>query len=169
MKIGIFLGSFDPPHIGHMHIINRALRDLDLVVVVPTIQNPWKENTTDFDIRCQMLDYMIEPFGDSVLIQEIERELEPPYYSYKTLEKLKEIYKNDELYLLCGHDVYGEMHNWKNSDWIFKNFIPLQQSRNLIKVSSTDIRNMVKENMEIYPYVSEEVRDIIRGRNLYTT
>lgn len=167
MKIAFFLGSFDPPHVGHMHVINRALNEVDIVAVVPTIQNPWKENSTDFELRSKMLEDMVEPFGMSVLIQEVEKELEAPYYSYKTLEKLKDIYKNHELYLICGNDVYGEMHNWKNSEWIFQNFNMLPISRNIINISSTTIRNLVKEGKEIYPYVSKGVRSIIKENNLY--
>lgn len=168
MKVGFLLGSFDPPHIGHMHMISMTLQELDLVVVVPAMQNPWKERqSTNFELRCQMLEDITKPFGDSVIIQDLEKDLEPPYYSYKTLEKLKEIYNKDSLFIICGHDVYGEMHKWNNAKWIFENFIQFPVSRNIINISSTNIRNKVAEYKEIYPYTSEGVRTIINNNNLY--
>lgn len=168
MKIGYFLGSFDPPHIGHMHLIAQALNKIDLVVLVPTMQNPWKEEkATDFELRVKMCEKAIEPFGDKVQVFSIERELEPPYYSYKTLKKINETRQNDELYILCGNDVYGEMHNWMNSEWIFQHFEALPVSRNIIPISSTLVRNKANSNLELYPYVPETVKQIIKENNLY--
>lgn len=168
MKIGYFLGSFDPPHIGHMHLIAQALSKVDLVVLVPTMQNPWKkEIATEFGLRVKMCEKAIKPFGDRVQVLTIEQELEPPFYSYKTLKKIKETWNNDELYILCGNDVYGEMHNWMNSEWIFQNFIPLPTSRNIIPLSSTIVRQYAEKGLELYPYVHENVKEIIESNDLY--
>ena len=168
MKIGYFLGSFDPPHMGHMHLIAQALSKVDLVVLVPTMQNPWKEEkATDFELRVKMCEKAIEPFGDRVKVFSIESELEPPYYSYKTLKKINETRQNDELYILCGTDVYGEMHKWMNSEWIFQNFIPLPTSRSIIPLSSTIVRQNAEKGLELYPYVTKDVKQIIKENKLY--
>lgn len=73
MKVAFFLGSFDPPHIGHGYVVSKALESMDFVVVVPTMQNPWKERkSTDFELRCQMCEKTFLPLGESVLINDIE-------------------------------------------------------------------------------------------------
>lgn len=170
MKIGYFLGSFDPPHIGHMHLIAQALTAMDLVVLVPTMQNPWKEEkATDFELRVKMCEKAIEPFGDKVKVFSIESELEPPYYSYKTLKNLKEIWNSAELYLICGSDVYDEIKNWKNSEWILENFKLLPISRDIVTVSSSQIREMVKndETQHLSFLVTHNVEKMINENSLY--
>jgi nicotinic acid mononucleotide adenylyltransferase len=114
-----------------------------------------------------MCEKAIEPFGDKVKVFSIESELEPPYYSYKTLKKINETRENDDLYILCGNDVYGEMHNWMNSEWIFQHFKALPVSRNIIPISSTLVRNKAKLNLELYPYVPKDVKQIIKENKLY--
>ena len=168
MKIAFFLGSFDPPHIGHGYVVSKALESMDFVVVVPTMQNPWKEHkATDFELRCQMCEKTFLPLGESVLINDIEKTLEPPYYSYKTLKNLKEIWNSAELYLICGSDVYDEIKNWKNSEWILENFKLLPISRDDVPISSTDIRNLVGNNEDPNPFVTHNVKKIINENDLY--
>lgn len=168
MKIAFFLGSFDPPHIGHAYAASRALEEMDFVVVVPTMQNPWKENkATDFEIRCKMCEETFKPISESILISEVEKELEPPYYSYKTLKNLKEIWNSAELYLICGSDVYDEIKDWKNSEWILENFKLLPISRDIVTISSSQIRDTVKNDESISFLVTHNVEKIINKNNLY--
>lgn len=170
MKVAFFLGSFDPPHIGHGFVVSKALESMDFVVVVPAMQNPWKERkSTDFELRCQMCEKTFLPLGESVLINDIEKTLEAPYYSYKTLKNLKEIWNSAELYLICGSDVYDEIKNWKNSEWILENFKLLPISRDIVTVSSSQIREMVKndETQHLSFLVTHNVEKMINENNLY--
>lgn len=107
--------------------------------------------------------------GESVLISDIEKTLEPPYYSYKTLKNLKEIWNSVELYLICGSDVYDEIKNWKNSEWILENFKLLPISRDIVTISSSQIREMVKndETQHLSFLVTHNVEKIINENNLY--
>lgn len=107
------------------------------------------------------------PLGESVLINDIEKTLEPPYYSYKTLKNLKEIWNSAELYLICGSDVYDEIKNWKNSEWILENFKLLPISRDDVPISSTNIRDLVRNDEDPYPFVTHNVKKIINENNLY--
>lgn len=116
-KIGIFLGSFDPVHIGHINIVREALKVLDKVIVVPTKHNPWKgHEPSPFDVRCDMTSLAILPFGDRANVSDIEGTFDEPYYSYKTLEHFKNLYEGEELYLICGSDTAPQVPYWKNAE-----------------------------------------------------
>lgn len=180
MRIGLLLGSFDPVHNGHIEMARKALEaDLvDLVLFVPTKQNPWKENSSDYITRCWMLLTAIRNISKCA-ISAIEDGLAPPYYSYKTLEALKERYVGDDLFLIVGADTATSIKDWKNGDQILKTIplitisrpgseptgiidIPLQ-----VDISSTEVRNLVKENKSIDHLVPKSVSGLINILKLY--
>lgn len=199
LKIGLLLGSFDPIHIGHMNIATCAINSklCDKVLFVVAKQNPFKkEESTPFDIRCNMvfqaiLDADVEL--KKYQICKLEGDIEPPTYSYKVLELIRKEYPCDDLFILCGSDTLNSMPYWKNYDTHikphFKNICVLRgehkQPSNgkpfevkeengvifitpiMLNVSSTLIRNMVKENMNPTPYVTDGVSNIIKRYNLY--
>lgn len=116
MKIGLLLGSFDPIHIAHINIascvINSGLCDKVLFVVAK--HNPWKKHEpAPFELRCEMITASIETFGDKCEVCALEKDIEPPTYSYKVLAKIREKYPNDELFLICGSDTIDAVPNWK--------------------------------------------------------
>ena len=116
-KIGLLLGSFDPIHIAHINIaacvLNSGLCDKVLFVVAK--HNPWKRNEpAPFDVRCDMVQLSITPFGSSCEVCELEKDIEPPTYSYKVLAKIREQYPDDELYLITGTDTFNKLPRWKN-------------------------------------------------------
>lgn len=186
MKIGFLLGSFDPIHIGHVQMINSALNSgFDKVIVIPTVQNPWKKSkATDFAYRCQMIDNAIAPFRDKCLLSKDELLVEGINYSYKVLLLLREKYKDNELFIIAGSDCVNDIPKWKNynsdigpyfsiaglkrskNDDIPDYAIPIEQDI-VIPISSTDIRRMIKEKKIIYPYVKAENEKMIKDLNLY--
>lgn len=186
MKIGFLLGSFDPIHIGHVQMVNSALNSgFDKVIVVPTVQNPWKESkATDFDYRCQMIENAIAPFRDKCLLSKEELLVDGISYSYKVLSLLREKYKENELFIIAGSDCVNDIPKWKNynsdiepyfsiaglkrnkTDEIPDYAIPIEQDI-VIPISSTDIRRMIKENKIIYPYINVENEKMIKDLNLY--
>ena len=100
-KIGLLLGSFDPIHIGHINIIREALNYVDKVILVPSGHNPWKKNNpAPLDLRVEMCIRAARPFGGSVEVSDIEGTFEPPYYSNKPLNHFRELYKEDEKYII---------------------------------------------------------------------
>lgn len=163
MKVAFYLGSFNPFHNGHLNVIKTAFeRDkMNKVVIVPTMQNPWKFNKIlDLYSRSSMItmsvsDYVAE--GHNVIVDYTERQLEPPYYSYNTLEQLKKKYKGHDLYFLCGEDTMNDIPNWMNGDKILKEWDFLVVNRPEGSLSSTKIREMIKEGQDISPYVSKKV------------
>ena len=184
MKIALYLGSFNPFHNGHLKVVKTALKDfgMDKVVIVPTMQNPWKEEKVlDIDKRIEVIiksicDYMFvkgDPDFDyentdlkfckwfletlsNIRVSEIEKELIPPYYSYATLHALKNKYCNDEVFVLCGEDTMKDIPNWMNGGQIIKdyNFLTVDRPKN--DISSTAIREMLRTRNKMDAYYSDE-------------
>ena len=124
MKIGLLLGSFDPIHIAHVNIascvINSGLCDKVLFVVAK--HNPWKKHKpAPFELRCEMISASIGAFGNKCEVCILEKDIEPPTYSYKVLEKIREKCPNDELFLICGSDTIDAVPNWKKFETEIKN------------------------------------------------
>ena len=166
MKIALYLGSFNPFHNGHLDVIKTALIDfgMDEVVIVPTMQNPWKEEKVlDMDKR---MDIIWESLSTEVIIfttiDPIEEKLIPPYYSYATLHALKNKYCNDEVFILCGRDTIEDIPNWMNGEQIIKDYDFLIAYRGKFSISSTEIRNRVKNNESLEGLVSPNVINLIR-------
>ena len=180
MKVGFLLGTFDPIHMGHLYMITSALNDnlVDEVVVVPTVQNVWKDHkATDFHHRCFMAHLAI----DNCTTSSIDYYTPEPHYSYQTLQLLKEEYPDEELYLIVGADIVDDIANWKEGEWILNNFklIVVNRIGSQFKakvdgyisctfdVSSTMISYLVKDNKQIYPIVPKAISQYIHRFNLY--
>lgn len=118
-KVGIFGGSFDPVHLGHVFfcVYFREVHQLDHVYVIPTNTNPHKrEVPRDNMHRLEMLKKAFRGVPKvSICTLEIERK--PPSYMIDTLHELyskKLVSKKDALYLLLGQDLLPELHRWKS-------------------------------------------------------
>lgn len=198
-KKGIFGGTFDPIHNGHIHIAYEAMEKLDLdeVIFMPSGIPPHKINKqiTSSYLRYEMVKMAIcneEKFKVSSLEID-EKELS---YTYKTLEKLKRYEKNDTLlYFITGADCLMELNTWKDIDKIFKDCIFVVFSRSgfdikelevkkkefeniyeakiylletpMLNISSSTIREAVKNNKNISYYLPENVYYAIKQWNLY--
>lgn len=126
MRIGLLLGSFDPIHVAHINIAACALNSglCDKVLFVVAQHNPWKENApAPFDLRCDMIAASIRAFEGRCEVCALEKEIEPPTYSYKVLNKLMELYPHDELFLICGSDTIEKVPQWKCFDTEIKDKI----------------------------------------------
>ena len=181
MKIALYLGSFNPFHNGHLEVVKTALCDfnMDKVVIVPTMQNPWKkENPIPLNSRCEIIarsavaTMIPKPngyFTDGVSrltnwinISKIEEELIPPYYSYATLHALKNKYCNDEIFVLCGEDTIEKIPDWMNGGQIIKDYNFLIADRPKNSISSTMIKNKIKNGEDISEYVNVNVINLIK-------
>ena len=181
MKVGILLGSFNPIHMGHLHMAASALNAelVDEVVFVPSVQNPWKKKySADFRNRCFMINLAIDDM-ENCSLSSIDYRNTEPYYSANTLKLLKEEYPDDELLLIVGVDTAIQIRNWTDGDWVLENFGIITVARNgyyepgvvdipkTLDVSSTEIRELVKEKKQIYPLVPKVIAQYIKRYNLY--
>ena len=175
MKIALYLGSFNPFHNGHLEVVKTALCDfnMDKVVIVPTMQNPWKEDKPiPLNSRCEIIarsavaTMIPKPngyFTDGVSrltnwinISKIEEELIPPYYSYATLHALKTKYCNDEVFVLCGEDTMKSIPDWMHGGKIIEDYNFLVVDRPANAISSTQVREILRTRNKMDAYYSDE-------------
>jgi len=115
--IGLLLGSFDPIHVAHINIASCVLnsRLCDEVLFVVAKHNPWKNyEPAPFEIRCKMVQASIAPFHGACKVCDLEKDIEPPAYSYMVLTKIREQYPDDNLCLITGTDTFNSLPGWKN-------------------------------------------------------
>ena len=180
-RIGFLLGSFNPIHMGHLHMAASALNAelVDEVVFVPSVQNPWKKKySADFRNRCFMINLAIDDM-EHCSLSSIDYRNTEPYYSSNTLRMLKEEYPDDELFLIVGADIASEIGGWNEGEWILQNFKLITVARDgfenmigidiskTLNVSSTEIRELVKNKKQIYPLVPKVIAQYIKRYNLY--
>ena len=159
MKIALYLGSFNPFHNGHLKVVKTALNDfkMDKVVIVPTMQNPWKEEKVlDINKRCQIIFQSCFEVWDNYEMSTIEKYLTPPYYSYATLHALKNKYCNDEVFVLCGEDTIKDIPNWMHGEAIVQDYNFLVVDRPKYSISSSYIREMLRTRHKMDAYYSDE-------------
>jgi len=147
MKILLFGGAFDPPHKGHVSVLQKAAQymDFDKIIVMPTGTPTHKKNcVAPFDVRFYMAKQAFESIGENVEISDYEGTNLKDDYTYLTLEYLKEKYNNPHIYMAIGSDSLFALDSWKNSGQIMKNCTVLAFAR------EDDIgRNMQQKTEEL--------------------
>ena len=182
MKIGVFVGSFNPVHNGHVKIVNELLNYLDKIIVVPT-GNYWNKNDLiNIKHRINMWKYFA---NDRIIIDEENNNLE---YTYLVLNNLKNKYINDELNLIIGADNIVNFDKWRNYEDVLKhNLIIINRNSINIKyyidkfniknylivdidntnISSTLIRKLIQENNVLDNLIDKRVLKYIKDNKLY--
>ena len=124
VKIGIYGGTFNPPHTGHLHAAKQAIQllGLDRLLLIPDRIAPHKEIPAGSPAPEQRLEMLrIASAGEPVMeVSDIELKREGPSYSYLTVEALREQYPDAELYLLMGTDMFLTFHTWREPERITK-------------------------------------------------
>ncbi len=186
MKIGLYFGSFNPIHNGHLIIANHILNETDLKKIwfVISPQNPFKESSSllnEYD-RLHLVNLAIDG-DDRLKAIDVEFQLPKPSYTYYTLAYLRERYPEHEFVLIMGSDSFQNLQNWKNYEAIIKNHqiviykrpgFDFSNSLNanlivmsapLLEISATYIRGLAMDNKSIKYLVPEEVEnEIINNR-----
>jgi nicotinate-nucleotide adenylyltransferase len=188
-KIGLFFGSFNPIHIGHLIIANVMAQntDLDKVWLVVSPQNPFKLSKGllhEFD----RYDLVKAAIADNFKLEvsDVEFHLPKPSYTIHTLAYLTEKYPNKEFKVIIGEDNLENFTKWKNHEQILDQFglyvYPRPHVTNsdlkrhpqvttveapMIDISATYIRNCIKNNKSIRYLVPETVENMIRIKNFY--
>lgn len=130
-KIGLYGGTFNPPHLGHLALAKTAKNkfSLDKIIWIPTGNSYLKQNVLPCEERFAMTKLLIEGEKD-MEISDIEIKREGASYSYITVEAFKSLFPSDDLYFLLGADSLLYMDHWRNPDIIFKNATILCAYRN---------------------------------------
>lgn len=188
-KIGLFFGSFNPVHVGHMIIANYMVEhsSLDKIWMVVSPHNPHKEKKSlakDHD-RLHLVDIAI---GDNpgIKASDIEFGLPKPSYTVDTLTYLKEKYPDKEFCLIMGGDNLGTFHKWKNYETILANHKIFVYSRPgyelgdlqehervtvldapLLSISASYIRHQIKEGKSIQYLVPDVVWEYLNDSQMY--
>ncbi len=191
MKIGLFFGSFNPIHIGHLIIANHLVEnsDLDSIWFVVTPQNPHKKKKTllEDNHRLAMVKIAVENYP-KLEASDIEFDLPQPNYTVNTLIHITEKYPKYEFSLIMGEDNLNSFHKWKNYEVIvenhkiyvypritdkkitdaFKNHHKIHKvAAPIVQISATAIRNAIKDKKEIRPLLSASVWKYLDEMNFY--
>ena len=188
MTVGLYFGSFNPIHNGHLIIANYICEttDLDKVWLVVSPQNPLKPKDTllkEYD-RLHLINLAIDN-NKNLKASSIEFKLPRPSYTIDTLTHLKEKYPQHTFVLIMGSDNLVTLHKWKNYELLLKNYEimvyrrrgfeenPYPQHRVSIldfpylDISATFIRDNIRKGVSMQFFLPEKVWDYIDGSNLY--
>jgi nicotinate-nucleotide adenylyltransferase len=175
MKIGIFPGSFNPVHVGHLAIANylAEYEDYDQIWFLISPQNPLKKkgDLLDQEVRLELIEKSIKGY-DKFYISTIEWNMPQPSYTINTLQKLRVTYPEDTFELIIGSDNWATFHRWKDYQLILKNFkiliyprrgsdriflnhpnVRLCKGAPKIEISSTFIREAIKTEKDVRFYM----------------
>ena len=180
IRTGIFGGSFNPIHKGHISLA-RQLREkagLDEVWLMVSPQNPLKASADllDDEIRMQMARLAVER-EIGIVASDYEMHLPKPSYTWNTLQSLKKDYPDREFVLMIGGDNWELFDRWYHADDIRNEFQIIVYPRrgykggidglDLIDISSTEIRERIKAGKSIKQLVPKAVAEYITNHKLY--
>ena len=190
-RLGVFGGTFDPPHIGHLTVTRQLLETncLDAVIWVPVNHSPHKLNDdiTPPGLRLEMVNAATEGF-DGHMVSDMEIIRGGPSYTVDTLSNMRLEYPEADLSLIIGADQFSEFSKWKDPEeivqlarlWVLTRegqdpsyidpgvdveWNPIQVTR--IDVSSSEIRRCIREGEPFRHFLSNKVAEIIVREGLY--
>ncbi|NRA91382.1 MAG: nicotinate-nucleotide adenylyltransferase [Psychroserpens sp.] len=191
MKIGLFFGTFNPIHVGHLTIANHLAEysDLGKVWFVVTPHSPFKKKSTLLDNR-QRYEMVYQATKDFQKLEpsDIEFNLPQPNYTINTLTYLEEKYPKHEFALIMGEDNLKSFHKWKNYELIlerhdiyvyprisggsvepqFDNHPKIKKiDAPIMELSSTFIRKAIKEGKNVRPMLPHDVWKYLDEMNFY--
>ena len=190
LKVGLYFGSFNPVHIGHMAIANYMVEytDLDQLWFVVSPQNPLKNKSnllSDYH-RLQLVNQAIED-DNRFRASNIEFDLPQPSYTIDTLAYLSDKYPDYKFIILMGSDNLESLHRWKNFKTIIENYgivvyprpghelnkvlkhknIVIAKDAPLMEISASFIRKAIKTGRDIRHYLPQNVWKYIEEMNFY--
>jgi nicotinate-nucleotide adenylyltransferase len=189
MKIGLFFGSFNPIHIGHLAIANyiKEFSDLDELWLIVSPQNPLKKKKTLLDEyeRLKMVELALSN-EDKIKASDIEFRLPKPSFTIDTLTYLNEKFPKNEFAIILGTDNFESFHKWKNYEEIlkqyklyvyprpgydlgdYKNHPSIEQiDAPIMEISSSFIRRSIQEGKNVRYFLPERVYQYINEMFFY--
>jgi nicotinate-nucleotide adenylyltransferase len=188
MKIGLYFGSFNPIHHGHLIIAKHCLNftELQQIWIVVSPQNPFKNPASllgEYD-RLHLINKAIE--GEiNIKVSDVEFKLPKPSYTIDTLQYLEEKYPENEFSIIMGSDSLQNIKKWKNSEILIKRYpllvykrkdYPIEEIRDakisildapIIEISSSYIRKLIQMNKSIKFLVPDSICIEIENTKFY--
>lgn len=191
-KTGLFFGSFNPIHIGHLILANYILEnsDMDELWFVVSPQNPFKDKKSLLkdNNRLDMVQLALKNYP-KMRVSNVEFSLPKPSYTIDTLTYLHEKYPEHSFSLIMGEDNLKGLQKWKNSELLIKNHQIIVYPRTfegekkdneylqhenitlikapIIELSATEIRQMIKDGKNVRPMLPPEVFEYLDGSSFY--
>lgn len=165
MRIGIYGGSFNPPHNMHLKMATELIRQnlVDKVIFVPTGSKYPKFGLTGDMDRFEMIKLMIDG-NPNLEVSDYELK-ESQIYTYKTLDYFKNYYPKCEIYFILGSDLLKDFKTWRNYEYILANFKILvtlrdtDKKEDLEKIELPNRENIVYTNIKLSSLSSTEIRE----------
>jgi nicotinate-nucleotide adenylyltransferase len=193
MKIGLFGGSFNPPHLGHRAFARtfKELGQLDQVWILVSPEPPHKESLSlaDYRHRLEMARINFESL-EGIVINRSEERLPSPHFTVNTIKELQESYPNHTFFLCLGEDSIRNFDTWKSPDDILSMVEILVVKRessseklpdsvlsnldrvhwlesDVMPISSSQIRDKLHRGLDVSEYIDSQVLEYIRMNRLY--
>lgn len=190
LKVGLYFGSYNPIHIGHLVIANYMVEytGIDQLWFVVSPQNPHKKkiNLLDDYQRLEMVHRAVEG-DDRFRVSNIEFNMPKPSYTVDTLAYLKDQYPNYDFVILMGADNLENFHKWKNYEILIKDFgvlvyprpgfdrskvkthknITIAEGAPLMEISSSFIRQAIQAGKDVRHFLPANTREYLDEMNFY--
>jgi nicotinate-nucleotide adenylyltransferase len=188
MDIGLYFGSFNPIHTGHLIIVNHILNETGLqkIWLILSPQNPFKTNERllNESKRLSLIEKAIHD-DERIIVSDVEFKLSLPSFTINTLNYLKENHPQHNFSIIMGSDSFQYLHKWKNFEAIIRDYKILIYRRPgfeienkinarieilnapLLDISSTEIRKLIKDGKSIRYLVPQQVREEIEKNHYY--
>lgn len=197
MRTGIFGGSFNPVHYGHMHIISNFMKQVDRLLVIPALIPPHKqhEGMATANDRYNMCRIAIDEMDEGVEVSDIEIERGGSSYTSDTLSELSRQYPDDRLTLFMGEDMFVTLEQWRKPELIMNladicvaprssdGLSDLEEikvelehkyaarisflSMDFLDISSTEIRDRLANGLDVSGLLPRAVEKYIKDHCLY--
>lgn len=173
-RVGIFGGTFDPPHKGHVEICRYLLKnnDCDEVWIVPVFDHPYAKKCASFDDRITMCRFAFGSLGGKVKVLDTERQLGGISFTINTVSHLQSEHPDIKFSLIMGSDTLAESRGWKDADKL-RGLVPFLmvargEHSEIPNISSTDVRNCIKNGEKFADLVPQDVAVYIVTHGLYS-
>lgn len=178
-RVGIFGGSFNPPHLGHQALCLMLLEacEIDELWLVPTYRHYFGKELADYDHRVVMCERLIAPLGERACVSQVEKQLSAD--KSRMLDTLQELHKRHsqiDFRLVVGADILQETDRWYRWDEVAALAPPLVFGRHGYEggelpappdISSTRIRELLAQGETALPMVPRSVQEYIDAEDLY--
>jgi len=188
VNLYFFGGSFDPPHMGHLSIIQSCIVESQQFVLIPTKQSPFKDQIPLASAyhRIRMLELLISKIDHPIIIDDWEINNPAPNYTYETIRHLQMDYPKRNLFMVIGGDQLTYFHKWKNYRKIMNlvRIVAFNRDKNQyappdgmqiswladfqVDISSTAIREKITDGHLSGNDLTPEVLEYIQSNHLYS-